>query len=152
MTQYLLVRRVRDEISGIEVKELDVYMPIPRLACELEDGRVFYLERVPYDIVLFIKKQNGEAIDDDRERFSDLLASMPEVLEALGRHVKRVLIEEFDEARGVYSAYVEFNDGNVTLRRKMVPSHAIFLALLVGKPIYVRRELVDAQESFYREH
>ena len=38
------------------------------------------------------------------------------------------------------------------MARGIVPSHAIILGLLVGKPIYVRKELVDEQESFFREH
>ncbi|MGC9181541.1 bifunctional nuclease family protein [Thermogladius sp.] len=151
MTKYLLVKRVRDEIGEVKVEGLDLYMPVPRLVCELEDGRSFYLERVPYDVIIFVKKINGGVIDDDRERLGDLLISMPEVLEALGKHVKRVLIEEFDETRGVYSAYVEFNDGELTIKRKMVPSHAILLALLVSKPVYVKKELVDAQEALFKQ-
>lgn len=32
----------------------------------------------------------------------------------------------------------------------MVPSHAIYLAILAGKPIYVSEQLVDEQERLYR--
>jgi bifunctional DNase/RNase len=30
----------------------------------------------------------------------------------------------------------------------MIPSHAVYLALLTGKSIYVKKELVDQQEKF----
>ncbi|WP_440058993.1 bifunctional nuclease family protein [Thermogladius sp. 4427co] len=149
MKEYLLVKNVLGEVEETVIEGLNVVFPVPRIVCELEDGRKFYLERVPYDIILFINKINGRDVEDDRERFGDILMSMPEVLENLGKHIKRVTIEEFDEKRGVYSAYLEFNDGNITIRRKMVPSHAIFLALLVGKPIYVKKELVDEQQNYY---
>jgi bifunctional DNase/RNase len=31
---------------------------------------------------------------------------------------------------------------------KMIPSHAVYLALLTGRNIYVKKELVDQQERF----
>lgn len=121
-----------------------------RIICRLEDGRYFFLDRVPFDIVISLKKLKGEEIEDDRERLVDILASMPEVLDLLGRHLRRVIINELDPETEVYSAIVEFTDGKMTLRRKMVPSHAIFLAVLTNKPIYIRKTLVDQQEELMK--
>ncbi|MCD6301631.1 MAG: bifunctional nuclease family protein [Staphylothermus sp.] len=119
-----------------------------RIRFRLEDGRYFYLYNIPFDIAIALKKINGEEIEDDRERLIDILVSMPEILEILGRHLKRVVISDVDYKTGAYSAIAEFTDGNMYVRRKMVPSHAVFLAKLVDKPIYVRSELVDQQEEF----
>ncbi|NPA98378.1 MAG: hypothetical protein GXO43_03270 [Crenarchaeota archaeon] len=113
----------------------------------MEDGRYFYLERVPFDIIIALKKLRGEEIEDDRERLVDILVSMPEVIELMGKHLKRVIINELNLDTAVYSAIAEFSDGNMIIRRKMVPSHAIFLAVLTNKPIYVRRRLIDEQEE-----
>jgi bifunctional DNase/RNase len=137
------------------IKVIDVYgevvfdrLFVTRIVCILEDDRYFILERVPFDIVIGLKKLRGGEIDDDRERLVDVLTSMPEVLDILGKHLKRVIINDIDTSTGVYSAIAEFSDGNMIIKRKMVPSHAIFLARLTNKPIYVRRELVDQQEEF----
>ncbi|ADI32744.1 bifunctional nuclease family protein [Staphylothermus hellenicus] len=121
---------------------------IPRIVCLLEDGRFFILERVPFDIVVSLKKLDGEEMGDERERLVDVLSSMPDILDILGKHLKRVVINEIDSKTGVYSAIAEFSDGNMAIKRKMVPSHAIFLAKLTNKPIYVKKELVDQQEEF----
>ncbi|ABN69909.1 hypothetical protein Smar_0808 [Staphylothermus marinus F1] len=121
---------------------------IPRIVCLLEDGRFFILERVPFDIVVSLKKLDGEEIDDERERLVDVLSSMPDILDILGKHLRRVVINEIDPKTGVYSAIAEFSDGNMAIKRRMVPSHAIFLAKLTNKPIYVKKELVDQQEEF----
>ncbi|MCD6196426.1 MAG: bifunctional nuclease family protein [Staphylothermus sp.] len=141
MDELLLVEEVVAEIIPGEF----IYT---RIRFKLEDGRYFYLYNIPFDIAIALKKMNGEEIEDDRERLMDILMSMPDVLEILGRHLKRVIINDIDYKTGAYSAIAEFSDGNMYVRRKMVPSHAVFLAKLVNKPIYVRSELVDQQEEF----
>lgn len=148
----LLVKKVYGEIirrelyySGTRFSVLDT-----RITCVLEDNRSFYLERVPPEIIFSLNRIEGKELEDDRERFVDILLSIPEIIDILGRYLKRVVIDKFDEKTGVYSATVEFADGNITLRRKMVPSHAIFLARLTKKPIYVKKELVEYQESIYK--
>jgi len=138
--------RVEDVIPELQLGRLFT----TRIICRLEDGRYFFLERVPFDIVISLKKLRGEEVEDDRERLVDILVSMPEVLDLLGRHLRRVIINELDPETEVYSAVVEFTDGEMTLRRKMVPSHAIFLAILTNKPIYVRKTLVDQQEELMK--
>ncbi len=135
--------RVVDVYGEIQYQRLF----ITRIICVLEDGRMFFLERVPFDIVLALKRIHGEEIPDDRERLVDILLSMPHVLNEIGKNLKRIIINELDEKTGVYSALAEFSDGEVTIHRKMVPSHAIFLAVLTNRPIYVRKKLVDEQEE-----
>ena len=120
---------------------------ITRIICRLEDGREFILERVPFDIVLALKRINGETIDDDRERIVDILLSMPEVRRILGENLEKIVIDHLDHNTGVYSATAIFNDHGLIVKRKMVPSHAIFLAVLTNKPIYVKKKLVDEQEE-----
>ncbi len=140
--------------SGDLIRVLEVYgeigyenLFITRIVCRLEDGREFILERVPFDIVLALKRMNGEVIDDDRERIVDVLLSMPEVRHILGRNLEKIVIDHLDHNTGVYSATAIFNDNGLIVKRKMVPSHAIFLAVLTNRPIYVKRELVDEQEE-----
>ncbi len=149
MDELLLVKEVRGEIIPRQIFYGEGFISIldTRITCVLEDDREFYLERVPPDIVLSLKKMDGETINDERERFVDVLLSMPEVIGMLGKYLKRVVIDELNNETGVYSATVEFGDGEVIIKRKMVPSHAIFLARLTNKPIYVRKELVDRQEN-----
>ncbi|MET1160707.1 MAG: bifunctional nuclease domain-containing protein [Thermoprotei archaeon] len=147
----LLVKEVRGEIIQRELVYNDRPLSIvdTRITCILEDNRVFRLERVPPDIVLALKKLDGEDLGDDRERLVDILISMPDVIDTLGKHLMRVVIDGLDMKTGVYTAIAEFSDGNIVIKRKMVPSHAIFLARLTNKPIYVREDLVTQQERWY---
>ncbi len=148
----LLVREVYGEIIRRELYHGSGSFAIldTRITCVLEDNRNFYLERVPPEIIFSLKRINGEELQDDRERFVDILLSIPEVIEILGKYLKRIIIDEFDDNTGVYSATVEFGDDKIIFRRKMVPSHAIFLAKLTNKPIYVKKQLVDQQEALYK--
>ncbi len=125
------------------------YMPI--IICRLEDGRDFNLFAVPQDIVLMIRKIKGYRIDDERETIYDILLSSPKALEELANHLRRVIIDSINPVTYTYSAIAEFGSGNTVIRRRMVPSHAILLALLLGKPIYVKKHLVDEQEKINEE-
>jgi len=150
--EILLVKKVEAEIIHRRIRNgryNDIVIVDTRIKCILEDNRVFYLEKVPPEIVYSLKRIDGVDLGDDRERFIDVLLSIPEVIEIIAKHLKSVVIDEFDEETGVYSASVEFSDGNIVIVRKMIPSHAIFLAKLAGKPIYVKKKLVDQQESIY---
>jgi len=150
--EILLVKKVEAEVIQRRIrngKYNDIVLVDTRIKCILEDNRVFYLEKVPPEIVYSLKRIDGIDLGDDRERFIDVLLSIPEVIEIIAKHLKSVVIDEFDEETGVYSASVEFGDGNIVIVRKMIPSHAIFLAKLTGKPIYVKKKLVDQQETIY---
>jgi len=148
----VLVKAVYGEVikrdlmyNGAVITVLDT-----RITCILENDKYFYLERVPPEIVYSLKRLNGEDLQDDRERLIDILLSMPEVIDSLGKHLKRVIINEFDEETGVYSAIAEFEDNGVKFKRKMVPSHAILLARLTNRPIFVKRQLIEQQEAMYK--
>lgn len=149
--ELILVKEVRGEIIPREIvyKRASLSIVDTRITCILEDSRIFRLERVPPDIVISLKRLNGEDLGDNRERLVDILLSMPEVLNNISKHLKRVVIDSIDMRSGIYIAIVEFSDGDIVIKRRMVPSHAIFLAKLVNKPIYVRKDLVDQQEIWY---
>jgi len=151
--ELVYVREVRGEIIPRQIFYDEGFVSIidSRIICVLEDYREFYLERVPPDIIISLRRIDGEPIDDDRERFIDILMSMPEVIDLLSKSLKRVVIDHLDEKTGVYSATAEFGDGDIVVKRKMIPSHAIFLARLANKPIYVKKKLVEQQESVYRD-
>lgn len=147
----LLVREVHGEVIKKKISYGNKRFSIldTRIKCILEDNRFFYLDRVSPEIVFFLKELNGETIGDEREGFIDILLSIPEVINILGKYVKRIVIDNFNNKSGTYSASVEFGDGTIVIKRKMIPSHAIFLAKLTRKPIYVRKQLVDQQEEIY---
>ena len=141
---YLLVEKISTSLfAGGEVS--------PRLILHLEDGRRFYLENVSYDIFVSIRRNlEEEGLDEERGMITDVIESVPEFITALSRSLKHVLIDGFNPDKGVYSATVEFVNGKFSTKRKMIPSHAIYLAILAGKPVYVSVQLVDEQERLYR--
>ncbi len=135
-----------------------VVYPIPSktlITCKLEDGRVFKLYSVPVDIVYIIKKIKGSSdlsddymLGDDRETIFDIISSIPGALEEIGRHLRRVVIDSINPETYTYAATVEFGHENALIKRRMIPSHAILLALLTHRPVYIRKILVDQQEEF----
>jgi len=141
---YLLVEKISTSLfAGGEVS--------PRLILHLEDGRRFYLENVSYDIFVSIRRNlEEEGLDEERSMITDVIESVPEFIAALSRNLKHVVIDSFNPDKGVYSATVEFVNGKFSTRRKMIPSHAIYLAIIAGKPVYVSEELVDEQERLYK--
>ncbi|MEM0378486.1 MAG: hypothetical protein QXP68_05215 [Thermosphaera sp.] len=142
--RYLLVEKV---FTGVSVGEGNA----PRLILHLEDGRKFYMENVSYDIFVSIRRNLGEELfDDERAMITDIIENSPEFIATLSRNLRYVAIDGFNPEKGVYSATVEFANGKVCTKRVMIPSHAIYLALITGKPIYVSKQLVDEQERLYR--
>ncbi len=125
---------------------------IPVIICELSDGREFVLAHVSWDIAREIMRIQGDEIGDDRETIYEILFSMPGVIDEIKRNLRRVIIDHLNPETLVYSAYAEFGFDNITIRRKMIPSHAIMLALLADRPIYVKKALVDERESLEEEY
>ncbi len=128
---------------------------IPVIVLELEDGREFTLYNVPFEIVEAlnkIEKQRDEpSLPGMRETVFDILIDMRSFFEELGKRLEYVVIDEIDYNTYLYTAKASFNLGGIYMMRRMVPSHAIFLARLFGKPVYVSKRLVDEQESFENE-
>ncbi len=119
----------------------------------LEDGRSFTLYGVPYEIVIAINKlQNPEeyAGYNTRESVFEVLLHFRDELKPVGARLLRVIVDELDYNTGLYSAKAEFDLGGLVMRKRMIPSHAIYLALLFDKPIYVLKRLVDEQEEMER--
>ena len=120
----------------------------PVIIMELEDGSEFALYNVPYEIVYILNKIEKGEIDltSSRDTIFDLLASLTGLLSDLQNALEYVVIDEIDYSTFPYTAKISINLGGIYMTRKMVPSHAIFLARLFKKPIYVSRRLVEEQE------
>ncbi|KSW11646.1 hypothetical protein CF15_02130 [Pyrodictium occultum] len=125
---------------------------IPVIVLELEDGREFTLYNVPFEIVQALNRleENSAPMQERRETVFDVLADLRSLIEELGRHLEQVVIDEIDYSTFLYTAKASFNLGGLYMIRRMVPSHAIFLARLFKKPIYVSKRLVDEQEMYER--
>ena len=123
---------------------------VPVIVLELEDGREFTLYHVPYEIVKAINKlQSGEGFEfGARESLFEIMVDMRDAVSSLGSNLEYVVIDQLDLNTSLYTASVSFNLGGIAMTRRMIPSHAVFLALLFGKPIYVSKRLVDQQEVF----
>ncbi|BEP18040.1 DUF151 domain-containing protein [Pyrofollis japonicus] len=128
---------------------------IPIIVLELEDGREFTLYNVPFEIVEALNKierqKDEPSMPGLRETIFDVLIDMKGFFEELGKRLEYVVIDEIDYNTYLYTAKASFNLGGIYMMRRMVPSHAIFLARLFEKPIYVSKRLVDEQESFEEE-
>ncbi|RUM47783.1 MAG: bifunctional nuclease family protein [Hyperthermus sp.] len=127
--------------------------PVPVIVLELEDGREFTLYNVPYDIVRAVNRlQSKESYGfGDRESVFEIVVDMRDSIAGLGRLLEYVVIDEMDYTTSLYTAKARFNLGGIYMTRRMIPSHAVFLALLFSKPIYVSKRLVDQQEAFSRQ-
>ncbi|MEM0340614.1 MAG: DUF151 domain-containing protein [Acidilobaceae archaeon] len=109
----------------------------------LEDKRVFSMVNIPSDVAEAIRVMKGEAQAPRRQSFFVLALFHESLKEALSQHIEDVVIDELDRATGLYSASVRFTENGAVLTIKMIPSHAVFLALLSNKPIYVLEKLVE---------
>lgn len=133
-----------------------VLIRVPKIVCKLEDGRTFTLWHVPLEIVRAIRKIKGEeeedeVIKDERESLFDILPYFQNAIKEMGKSVEKVLIDDeirIDEIGGVvYKATLELNLDMMRVKIPMIPSHAIFLAIVTDKPIYVSDRLVREQEE-----
>ncbi len=133
-------RLLHDEELG-----LGAYIVGLRLA--LEDDRTFVLVNVPFEVAQAIKMINEGEAPPRRQSLFDLLANNEDFRNIFSETLKRVVIDELDPSTGLYTATVEFESEDVKLELKMIPSHAIYLALVAEKPIYVSENLVDNEEN-----
>jgi len=126
---------------------------IPVIVLELEDGREFTLYNVPFEIVQAINKMQSDEprLPGERETVFEVLVDLRDLLQELGKRLEYIVIDEIDYNTWLYTAKASFMlyEG-VYMTRRMVPSHAIFLALLFKKPIYVSKRLVDEQQEYER--
>ena len=122
------------------------------LEFRLEDGRIFRLYGIPPEVASAVHKMKegtSYSMYANRESVFDALVDLKDFIKDLLDRLTRVVINEFNHDTGLYTAVIEFDLGGITLRKKMIPSHAIYLALLAEKPIYVSKRLVDEQERLH---
>lgn len=145
----------------IRVKRVDTFFyplhAIPTMVLYLEDSREFKMFYIPPEIVILVNKLQGkneyEGItgNDNRESLYDILYDIisfsTDIKENLKKIVNRVIIDDIIKESGVYVATVEFKFDGVIIEKKLIPSHAVLLALLCDKPIFVKKQLVEEQEA-----
>lgn len=145
-------------VIGVEVvlmNDLEDFIDLAALSCYLENNEVFTLYNVPREIALTIEKLNnsmkdGEFIDSSENRGTifDVLLLLTPKLKELRRTVRKTVINSYDLDRGTYSASLHMKVDGVTIQKNMIPSHAIFLSLLLNRPIYVTREVLEISRKF----
>ncbi|WP_126448988.1 bifunctional nuclease family protein [Sulfodiicoccus acidiphilus] len=135
------------KVDRVEAFFLPVSPSVPVIVCYLEDGRQFNLLNVPVEIVMAINKFKGLTTYNDRETIYEVLLMLSEVIDELEKRIDSVVIDNLNRELGVYSATVSIKFDGVLIQKNMIPSHAIYLALLSKTDIYVKKELVDDQEK-----
>ncbi|NPA84572.1 MAG: bifunctional nuclease family protein [Crenarchaeota archaeon] len=143
--------KVVDVEAGVEESIQGPYrIPIPKITCKLEDSREFVLYHVPYEIVKAINKMKGEYEENPkklRQSLFDILPYFESAVEQFRNVVEKVVVDELDPDTGLYTAKLYLDLDKVKMKIPMIPSHAIYLALITEKPIYVKRELVDKRDE-----
>ena len=143
-----------DDLVKVESVEAFFYPihGIPTMVLHLEDGREFKMFYIPPEIVLALNRLQGRKDYDEflggdkRENIYDVIAFSSEVKEQLNKIINRVIINEVNE-NGIYIATLELKFDGVIIEKQLIPSHAVFLALVSNRPIYVKKNLVDEQEK-----
>ncbi len=141
----------------LRVVDVDAYFTppphiVPILQCTLEDGRVFNLYSVPGEVVFAINRIKGVNIENNRETIFEILPLFNSDLKDLGKRIDKVIIDEIDETTQLYTAKIYIKGDGFVISKKMVPSHAVFLAYLIDIPIYVSEELVIKQIELEAEN
>ncbi len=143
------------EIRVVNVEALIKPLPpqIPTLVLYLEDGREFVLYNVPYEIIKSINKLQGiRTSERPRETIFDLFNYFKSLKDELKKIVEKVVVDELDEYTGLYTAKLHINLKTMKMIIPMVPSHAIYLALVLDKPIYVDEDLLSDEEEDREYH
>jgi len=138
------------KVIDVEGFVLDSDTGITSLVCYLENGEEFVLYNVPYEVIkalIKLKELKSKFIDNDllgsRDSIFDiLLMFMPYIKEPMSSKVDMIVIDELDKEALVYVARAYIRDNGLLIKKSMIPSHAIFLALMLGKPIYVTTEML----------
>ncbi len=130
----------------LENESLGIGAYIVGLRLLLEDDRSFILVNVPYEVAEAIRMINEGDVPPRRQSLFDLLANHEGFRELFSETLRRVVIDELDANTGLYTATVEFESDGLKLRLKMIPSHAIYLSLVSGAPIYVAEELIESED------
>ncbi|AFZ71207.1 hypothetical protein Calag_1506 [Caldisphaera lagunensis DSM 15908] len=117
------------------------------MSLSLEDGRMFSLVNIPADVAEAIRIYNDGEVPPRRQSLFSFLMNHEEFKDIIGKTLKRIIIDELDQTNGLYTASVEFESEGLNISIKMIPSHAIYLGIISGKPIYVSKKLADMEEQ-----
>lgn len=134
------IRRLSDPRTGLTYD-------ITVLELKLENGKTFIMSNVPLEIVEAINVFKNNINMPRRQSLYIFLMGNEDFREAIVRNVKEVVIDELDSRTGLYTASLILEGDGFNLTLKMIPSHAVFIALLAQKPIYVREDLVVEEEE-----
>jgi bifunctional DNase/RNase len=145
-------RKKSDKIIKVEKVEAFVTPTPPHttvIVCYLENGKQFVLYYVPIEIVMAINKlfESEYNVENYRENVYEILPKLPLVVDNLSKYIDKIVIDEYFKESNVYSATIDLKFDGVIIQRRMIPSHAIYLALIARRPVYVSEELVEAQEN-----
>ena len=126
----------------------------------MEDGRIFRMGGISLDIAAEIKKYLAKS-GGDRKRLAtdlinrndprftiiDMLIDFPDIEKVLHESIREVVIDYFDPNYNIYGASIILDDAYTIAKKRvmMIPSHAILLALIANRKVYVAKELVDDQ-------
>ncbi len=133
------------------VTEADDFMS-GALTCYLEHGGSVVLYYVPLEVARAIARLKAmeeviEAAQDFRDSIYELLIMMAPKLRDLGESIEMVVIDGYNEKSATYSASLYLNADGIKVKYTLIPSHAIFLAMLFNKPIYVTEEIVRISQE-----
>ncbi len=117
------------------------------LRLHLEDNKRLTLVNIPPEIAATINRLNMGDVPPERQSLYDVLANNEKFRDVFEKILEKVIIDEINMENGLYSAHAIFKSEGITLKVKMIPSHAIYLALVLDKPIYVSEALVKLEEE-----
>ncbi len=148
-------------LKVVDVEPITTYDPsidieMPALNCYLENGDSFTLYNVPFDIAkaIAVLKNSFTEIEveekdllDSRGTIYDVMIMFSPKLTELHNSIKRVVIDSYDINKGVYSASLYLEVDNLTVKKALIPSHALFLAMLFKKPVFVTEEVLKISKE-----
>ncbi len=134
-------------IYQVVYSEEESYPPASKypvgLRLYLENGEIFEMYYVPPEVIEALEMLKNGNPPPRRQSLFSLLAFHDEFRDIIEKSLDKVVIDEYDEATGVYTATVHFESDGLHIAVKMIPSHAVFLAMVTDKPIYVSEELLE---------
>ncbi|MGC9106340.1 MAG: bifunctional nuclease family protein [Thermoprotei archaeon] len=138
------------------MRDVDAYWFEGRtvMSLHLEDGREFTMVNVEPLVVQALNKRQstglrgGFILEDERLSIFDALTLSENVIKALKESVDSVVVADLNRRHGTYIAYLRLRVGDAVIEKPMIPSHAIYLAIIAGKPIYVNENLIEENRDF----
>ncbi|GBF08898.1 hypothetical protein apy_06230 [Aeropyrum pernix] len=136
------IKRMSDPRSGF-------VFDVTVMELKLENGSKFVMSNIPIEIVEAVNVLKNNIDTPRRQSLFIFLMNSEVFKDAAVNAVKEVVIDEIDQNTGLYTATLVLEEDGFKLKLKMIPSHAVYLALIAGRPIYVLEKLVH--ESYSEE-